>query len=194
MKAKEDNVQALTGAVFGFKTNKHRDIDGLILDQGEKKVEVKFPPHTARFVQDIAKPNDSVRVTVKEKPHGLHKGLRHEHPPKFHLVSIENTTSTKQFSVEACEPPHPAETGNLESFVIKKPEFTTGGKHKEITGVLFEGKYFHLHPEEYELSEKALKAAAKLRVKAKKRREDAGFVNDKGYSVYHTHSLEIDQS
>ena len=89
------------------------------------------------------------------------------------------------------KPPHPPETGQLVPFVISKPAFTRGGKHDEITGVLFEDKLIHLHPEEYEEGEEALASADVIHVKAKKRIADAGFVNADGYAVYHTHSVTL---
>jgi hypothetical protein len=190
MKKAKQHIREVRGAIARFTTNKHNDIDGLVIDQQGDLVDVKFPPHTARFIRDVAVEGDTAQIILHDKPHPPHHG--HDHPkPRLQLTSIENTSTLQQFSVESVEPPHPPETGHLVPFTIPKPQFTRGGKHDEITGVIFEDKYIHLHPEEYEEGEKALASAAVLQVKAKKRTADAGFVNAAGYTVYHAHSVTI---
>ena len=177
----------VTGAIVRYTTNKHSDTDGLVIDQQGDLKEAKFPPHTARFIRDIAAEGDPIRLVLHDKPHPAHK-----HPTsRLEVVTIENTTTHQQFSIESIKPPHPPETGQLVSFTIPKPQFTRGGKRDEITGVIFDAKYIHLHPEEYEEGEAALASAAVLHVKAKKRSADAGFVNAGGYTVYHAHSVDI---
>jgi hypothetical protein len=74
---------------------------------------------------------------------------------------------------------------------ISHPQYTRGGKDDEITGVLFGDKYIHLHPREYDASTRELETAATIRVKAKPRTTEAGFVNAGGYQVYHAQSLDI---
>jgi hypothetical protein len=193
MKSAKQTTREITGAIVRYTSNKHNDIDGLVVDQQGDLVDVKFPPHTARFVRDVAADGDSVHLVLQDKPQPSHRG--YEHPKhKLHLASIENTSTHQQFSVESEKPPHPAETGSLVSFTIPKPEFTRSGKKDEITGVIFEGKYIHLHPEEYETEEDVLESAVLLRVKAKKRTADAGFVNAAGYTVYHAYSLQIGEN
>jgi len=188
-KAKQNTLE-VRGAIVRYTSNKHNDIDGLVIDEQGDLMDIKFPPHTARFVRDVAAEGDTVQLVLHDKSHPPHHG--HDHPkPRLHLASIENTGTQQQFRVESVEPPHPPETGRLVPFTIAKPKFTRGGKHDEITGVIFEDKYIHLHPEEYEDGEKALASAAVLQVKAKKRTADAGFVNAGGYTVYHAHSLRI---
>jgi hypothetical protein len=193
MKAAKHNTREVRGAIVRYTSNKHKDIDGLVIDQEGTLMDVKFPPHTARFVQDVAATGDTVTLMVHDKPHPPDHG--HKHPaPKLQLISIENTSTLQQFAVESVKPPHPPETGRLVPFTIANPQFTHGGKHDEITGVLFEDKYIHLHPEEFEEGEAALAAAAVLHIKAKKRKTDAGFVNTGNYAVYHAHSLHIGEN
>jgi hypothetical protein len=185
MKKAKQHTQELTGAVVRYTTNKHNDVDGLVLDQHGALVDIKFPPHTARFVRDVAAEGDTVQIVQHKTPHHVH------------LDTIENTTTHQQFSVESVQPPHPPETGRLIPFTIPKPRFTRGGKEgkkgkeAKITGVIFENNYIHLHPDEYKAGEDALSKAAVLHVKAKKRTADAGFVNADGYTVYHAHSINI---
>jgi hypothetical protein len=190
MKAAKQHQQEVTGAVIRYTANKHNDVDGLVIDQQGDQKEVKFPPHTAKFIRKVAAEGDAVTLVLEEKAHPPHHD--HKHPkPKLHLASIENSNTHQQFDVASVKPPHPPETGGLVPFTITKPRFTRGGKHDEITGVVFEDKYIHLHPEEYEGEGKALASAAILHVKAKKRTDSAGFVNNDGYTVYHAHSLSI---
>lgn len=190
MKAAKQNTQEVIGVIVRYTANKHNDVDGLVIDQQGDLKEVKFPPHTARFIRDLATEGDTVQLVLLDKPHPPHPG--HKHPTsRLHLVSVENTKSHKQFSIDSIKPPHPPETGHLVTFTIPKPRYTHGGKHDEITGVIFEDKYIHLHPDEYEEGEEALTSAAVLHVKAKQRKPDAGFVNTGGYAVYHAHSVDI---
>ena len=191
-KAKQD-IREVRGVIVCYTSNKHHDIDGLVIDEEGDLTDIKFPPHTARFVRDVAAEGDTVQVILHDKPHPPHHG--HDHPkPKLQMVSIENTSTHRQFSIESVEPPHPPESGQLVPFTIAQPQFTHGGKHGEITGVIVEDKYIHLHPEEYEKGGKALTSAAVLKVKAKKRIADAGFVNAEGYTVYHAHSVIIGEN
>lgn len=193
MKAAKQSTQEITGVIVRYTTNKHNDIDGLVIDQQGDLTEVKFPPHTARFICDVAKQGDTVHVTLHDKPHPPHAG--HKQPKsRPQLVNIENTGSHEQFNVESIKPPHPAETGHLVTFTIPQPQYTHAGKdgkHDPITGVIFEDKYIHLHPDEYDQGEDALAAARVLHIKAKKRTPDAGFVNAGGYIVYHAHAVDI---
>ena len=190
MKAAKQKTREVAGILVRYTTNKHNDVDGLVLDQQGDLKDIKFPPHTARFIRDLAGEGDTVHLVLEDKPHPEHKHPEH----KLHLSSIGNATTHQQFSVGSVKPPHPPEAGHLVPFTIPKPQFTRGGKHDEITGVIFEDKYIHLHPKEYEEGEDALASAAVLHVKAKKRTADAGFVNAGGYTVYHAHSVTIGEN
>jgi hypothetical protein len=190
MKTANLKTREVTGAIVRYTTNKHNDIDGLVVDQEGALKDVKFPPHTARFIRDVAVEGDTVRLTLQDKPHPPHHG--HNDPkPRLQLSSIEITSAHRQFSVGSVKPPHPPETGSLVTFTISKPQFTRGGKHDEITGVVFEDNYIHLHPEQYDQGVDALASASVVHIKAKKRSTEAGFVNAGGHTVYHAHVLTI---
>jgi hypothetical protein len=190
--AKQNNKE-VEGAIVRYTSNQHNDVDGLVIDRQGDLVEVKFPPHTARFVRDIAAEGDTVRLALHEKPKPSDDGHKHS-KSRLDLTSIENTTTHQQFNIGSVKPPHPPETGHLVSFTVPKPQFTRGGKHDEITGVIFEDKFIHLHPKEYEEGEEALASAEVLQIKAKRRTADTGFVNAGGYTVYHAHSLTIGEN
>src|SRR5581483_8843437 len=108
-----------------------------------------------------------------------------------HLVSMENEATGEKREVDSIKPPHSAESGHMVEFIIRQPKFTRAGKHDEITGVVHEGKFIHLHPDEYE-DKGALEAAQVLHIKAKQRTGSTGFVNAHGHIVYHAHSVTVD--
>ena len=190
MKKAHQHSTEISGAIVRYTTNKHHDIDGFVIDMQGKSAEVRFPPHTAKFVREIAAENDTVNLIVQEKPHPPHAGDKIP-ASKFHLDSIENSKSGQHFSVDSIKPPHPAETGRVVSFSIPHPQFAHGGKKNEITGVVFEGKFIHLHPDEYDASPDEILAAPAIHVKAKQRTTDAGFVNADGYTVYHAQNVDV---
>lgn len=181
MKAAKGNKQTVQGVVAHYLTNKHDDYDRLVLTTEGRSLELKFPPHTARFIQELGTNGAVVEVVYDEK--------HHDH--KRHLSSVRNVNSDKTIDIKDIKPPHPPETGHLVTFDIAYPKFTRGGKHDEITGIVTDNNFIHFHPEEYEEDESAWMSAPALRVKAKKRTDDAGFVNSHGHIVYHTHSVEI---
>ncbi len=190
MKTANFKTQQITGAIVRYTTNKHNDIDGLVVDQEGALKDVKFPPHTAQFIRDLAGEGDIVRLILQDKPHPPHHG--HNNPKRrLHLDSIESISARRKFIVGSVKPPHPPETGRVVTFTISKPQFTRGGKHHEITGILFEDNYIHLHAEEFDQQEDALASAGVLHIKAKKRSTEAGFVNADGHTVYHAHALTI---
>ena len=92
--------QQLRGTVLKYTSNKHEDYDGMSVRVNSKTIEVKFPPHTARFIRDIAREGDDVLLVTDEKGH--------HH--KIHLQSIENPKTGKRFDTADVKPPHPAET------------------------------------------------------------------------------------
>lgn len=190
MKSVKEHATEITGVIRRFTANKHFDIDGMEIEKGGEVLAVKFPPHTARFVQVVAGIGDKVKVGTDEKPHPPHHKDRH-HKPKLHLSWIESISGGKRFEVDAVKPPHPVETGRVVGFSISQPVYTRGGKENEITGVIHEGNFFHLHPDEYEAD---LDPASVLVLKAKKRSDKAGFVNEGGYAVYHTHSVSVERA
>ena len=166
--------------VLRYTTNKHQDIDGMIVDQNGKNTTIKFPPHTAKFIRDTAAEGEEVEMSL-------------DSDPKHHrLATIKNTNTGRSFDIESVDPPHPAETGRMLKFSITEPQYTRGGKHGGITGVIFDNKYIHLHPDEYEGGEEGLESAATLHIKAKKRLETSGFLHEQGLPVYHSHEVEIE--
>jgi len=192
MKTAKQNTLEVTGTVTRFTRNRHNDIDGVIIDKQGELVEIKFPPHTARYIREVASEGNTVRLYSAEKAKPPRPGHRHKKANR-HLISIENSDDHRQFHVESMTPPHPPETGRLVAFTIPRPQYTRGEKSDEITGVIFEDKYIHLHPEEYPGGQEALTLASVLHVKAKQRKPDAGFVNADGYIVYHAHSVSAEE-
>ena len=176
-----EKKKVMQGINVRYLTNKHDDYDKLVIKQNGKNSEIKFPPHTARFVRAAGSEGDTVEVETRED----------HHPGKMRLVSIRNIAGGKAFVVDSVKPPHPPESGRLVSFTVTAPEFTRGGKDNAITGILFEGAFIHFHPEEYDEPEETWTAAPVLYVKAKKRTESAGFMNASGHAVYHLHEVEI---
>lgn len=184
MKVSKASFQTVGGRLVRFTANKHRDVDGLIIDQQGVSFEVKFPPHTARFIMELVAEGATVKLVVDEK----HPGIRRR------LITIENSGTGEQFDVESVKAPHPPETGPVKRFTIPKPQFTRGGKEGErdhITGVVFGDRFIHLHPDEYEGGGKSLESADVIHVEAKKRTTDSGFVHSDGFSVFHAHSVTI---
>lgn len=169
------------GVVTRYLTNRHDDYDRLVIEQNGKRTEIKFPPHTARFIREVGPEGAGVEVEAGED----------KHPGKRRLLSIRNVTSGNSFEVHSVKPPHPPETGKLVSFEIRRPRFTRGGKDNAITGIVLKDTFIHFHPEEYDEPEETWTAAPVLYVKARKRTESAGFVNASGHVVYHLHEVEI---
>ena len=197
MNTVKERKPEVSGIIVRYTTNRHDDFDGFVLDQQGHTVEVRFPPHTARFIREIAAEGDTVGLVLREKPHPAH----HEHPagekpkeprPVLHLVAIENLTIREKFDVESVKPPHAPEAGDMIEFTIHQPKFTRAGKEAAITGVIHEGKFIHLHPDESKEDKDALAKARVLHIKAKRRTGTSGFVNAHGYKVYHAHSVKVD--
>lgn len=81
-----------TGIVEELATNKHDDIDGLLLKDGTV---VKFPPHQGEELEGLVKPGDEVRVA----------GRRHETPDgEVHLHADKITLTATGKSLERDEP------------------------------------------------------------------------------------------
>ena len=190
MKKADKHSSEISGTIVRYTTNKHHDIDGFVLDSQGRSLDVKFPPHTAKFIREIAAEQDAINLVVHEKPHPPHPGHR-QAPGKLHLEIIEHPKSGRHFNVDSIKPPHPAETGRAVSFSIPHPQFIRGGKGNDITGIVVEGKFIHLHPGEYEASPDEMLAAPTLHVTAKQRTTGAGFVNADGYTVYHAQTVDI---
>ena len=95
----------VSGAVRGWKENRHGDRDGLYLDDG---VEVRFPPHQASAIQGIVREGTSVEVQ------GTWQGRQ------LHAYSI--TASASGTSVEAHklpdEEPGKMPLGHTARFVV----------------------------------------------------------------------------
>lgn len=85
----------VTGIVDEFATNKHDDIDGLLLKDGTV---VKFPPHQGDDLEALVKPGDEVRIA----------GRRHETPEgEVHLHADKITLTATGKSLERDEPAPP---------------------------------------------------------------------------------------
>ncbi|WP_010588113.1 OB-fold nucleic acid binding domain-containing protein [Schlesneria paludicola] len=89
-----DEPMTVTATVREFHSNRHGDVDGLILSDG---TEVKVPPHQGAELQEFAKIGSEVRV----------EGRRHETPHgdiHLHADRVASTSSGRTF--ERDEPHH----------------------------------------------------------------------------------------
>lgn len=88
-------VMKVTGKIRSFATNRHQDVDGLIL---EDATEVKLPPHQGRELQALVKIGDEVRI----------EGHRHETPHgDIHLHADLITAVASGRSIERVDPHRP---------------------------------------------------------------------------------------
>lgn len=93
-RTREEAMNA-TGKIREFASNRHGDVDGLLLIDG---TEVKLPPHQGRELQDLVKVGDEVRV----------EGRRHETPRgDIHLHADRITAVGSGRSIERDGPGRP---------------------------------------------------------------------------------------
>ena len=183
MESKKEKYQA--GILEQFTFNKDNDINGLIISENGDQLTVKFPPHTAALVMDIANPGDLVELLYNEHP--KHKDT---HRPEREVADITNKGTGKSVTFAEFPAPKLADSVEVFEFEIAHPEFCQG-KKDELTGIKFDDKFIHLKSHDTEPLRKDFLLGSPIKVKAKRRLENLGFVNMSGLKVYHATAIEF---
>ncbi|MDP9080317.1 MAG: hypothetical protein M3O71_23065 [Bacteroidota bacterium] len=183
MQIKNEKHQA--GILEQFTYNKHNDINGLIISENGDQLTVKFPPHIAEQVMNIVNPGDLVELLYNE--HSKHKD---SHRPERELEIITNKGTGKSVTMAESPAPKPVDSVEVFEFEIAHPELCKG-KKEEFTGIKLDDKFIHLKSHDAEPLRKHLLLGTAIKVKAKRRLENLGFVNVSGLKVYHATAIEF---
>lgn len=175
----------ISGTVVEFGSNRIGDIDKIALLQGNQKIWLHFPPHTAQQLMNVAVKNTTVHATV-------HNGKMppHESMMRYELISLSSDALGKTINVHDIPPPAPMRGSEVEvkgGDIELKLDDKGNAAAFILSGKLIE---FHLHTAETLLP--LMKQAHEIIVRGYERSASDGFVNNTGLPFIKPYAITID--
>lgn len=124
--------------VQGYNYSPKGDVDGVLLREGERTVQVNIPPHLGIAIALTVPAGQSVEATVGPEPE------RHKHPDGAHAVYRLVALKAQGGRTFTAAGPAPEKTVRVEGVVSR----LNYAKHGEANGVVLEGgDFLHLKPD-----------------------------------------------
>lgn len=160
----------INGTVVDYAANDIGDIDKILLQQGNQKIWIHFPPHTAQQVINLAVKNTTVFATIHNGKPPPHQGIM-----MYELISLRSDALGKTINVHDIPPPPPNRGNEVEvsgnSIELKLDD------RENATAFILSGKLIELHSHTAETLLPLIKQAHKIIVKGYQRSTSDGFVN-----------------
>ena len=169
-----------SGVANEFKSNKHGDVDSLVITTDNGPLSLHFPPHTAKSVMAHVAAGEPVYVDYAEE-------AKPDKKPKSVLKAIRKEQHSESMPVGDKKPEKPAKNDTTET--IAPDQFTLVlDKNEKPIAIRVADKYIHL-PKNKQLSD-SIRPDSTLEIEAEPR-IDSGFVQEQGLTVYHLKSISI---
>lgn len=95
-------LNEISGTMLQYGNNPMGDIDKILLQQGNQRIWLHFPPHTAQQVMNVAVKPTTINATVH---HG--KMPPHDSIMRYELISLSSDALGKTINVHDIAPPAP---------------------------------------------------------------------------------------
>lgn len=161
--ASNGKIIEMNGKVINYKTNPEGNIDKIILNQGNQRSEIHFPPHLAKHILEIAKINTSVQIKTFQ---------RHR---DYELTFISSADGKTVFDAKEILPPRPSPGKEIQ--IRGSVSELIRNRDNEVTGFVIGKKTVILHPEESRTLAPLLIDANEVEVTALERYTKDGTIN-----------------
>lgn len=180
--AMEEKEVTLNGIVIKFESNETGDVDELIIRHGDDTTALRFPPHTAQKIMDMAKPSSPVEAIA-----GKHRGPM-DTANVYKLLFLQ--AGDEELVVSGLPPP-PPQRGEAVS-VTGKASGISVDREGKIRSFLVGNTLVILPPHVGMNVSKGLRDAGHTTVQGFKRAGGTGFVNIRAADVLRPTSITID--
>ncbi len=180
MNTTEKTLTQANGVLNEFKSNKHGDVDGLVITTDNGPLTLHFPPHTAKSVMAQVAAGETVYVDYAEE-------AKPDKKPKAVLKAVRKEQHGESMSIGDKKPEKPAKNGTTETITPDQFTLVLDKKEKPIA-IRVADKYIHL-PKNKQISD-TIRPDSTLVIEAEPR-TDSGFVQEHGLTVYHLKSISI---
>lgn len=183
-------LKEITGTIVNYAANRNGDIDKLILNTGNDKMLIYFPPHTARQLMNAAEKNTKVHVWLgnDKKPPPKHDDINNQN--RYELISLHAEVNSITINVHDIPPPRPA-TGNEVLIKGKTIQWQKDDNNQPVDFIL-SGKLIALSPHARKSLLPLLNNARSITVKGYERNAADGFVNISGLIMVKPYAITID--
>lgn len=168
----------LNGKVVSYGTNPEGNIDRMVLNQGNRKPEIHFPPHLAKDVLEIATVNTSVHIKTSLKDRG------------YELVSIASEDGKKVFDAGKILPPKPRPGKEIR--IAGAVSGWIRNRENAISGFIIGKKTVLLNPDESRILTPLLRKAGRIEVAALEREAGDGTLNTFKFPPVKATEIKID--
>lgn len=153
----------MNGKITGYAANPEGNIDRIMLNRGNQRFEIHFPPHLAKSILEIAKVNASVHLEIFQTNRG------------YELVSVSSENGRNNFATTEIAPPKPSP--GKEVRLMGTISTMIRNRDHEITGFVIGKKTVMLNPEESKTLAPLLMKANRIEITALERNTKDGTVN-----------------
>jgi|GEM_PF-4455353 hypothetical protein len=169
-----------SGVANEFKSNKHGDVDSLVITTDNGPLTLHFPPHTAKSVMAHIAVGDTVYVDYAEE-------AKPDKKPKSVLKAVRKEQHGESMPIGDKKPEKPAKNDATETITPDLFTLVLDKKEKPVA-IRVADKYIHL-PTNKQISD-SIRPDSTLAIEAEPR-TDSGFVQEQGLTVYHLKSISI---
>lgn len=180
MNTTEKTLVQANGVINEFKSNKHGDVDGLVITTDNGPLTLHFPPHTAKSVMAHVATGETVYVDYAEE-------TKPDKKPKAVLKAIRKEEHGESMPIGDVKPEKPAKNDATETIAPDQFTLVLDKKEKPIA-IRVADKYIHL-PKNKQISD-SIRPDSRLAIEAEPR-TDSGFVQEQGLTVYHLKRIRI---